>query len=290
MGEKGSLALVCGLSAAGTGNRGGVVDRELIRRLGLRSACRGPAFPGKRLKLPSAPLILSEISGTNVQVLFKGQNNGHVSGGDRRHEILEAALRIIGDGGPDAVTFRRVAARAKAPLSSLTYYFESREDLIREAFRLHLSEASAFIFGVEHERRPHTPAGIIDLLMEIVRKEFSDAPAMVRVEYELILYAARDPSLAREFNDYERKLEAGLARSLEILGAPRPIDAARTLIDLVRGFEIERLTYEDAETGQLERRLRLVVEALINERQTYQSPNRRPRRSRRANPRRGSML
>ena len=176
-----------------------------------------------------------------------------------------------------------MAACAKAPLSSLTYYFASREDLIREAFRLYLSEASAFVLGVEHERRPHTASGVIDLLME-VRREFSDAPAMVRVEYELILYATRDPSLAREFNDYERKLEAGLARSLEILGAPRPIDAARTLIDLVRGFEIERLTYEDAETSQLERRLRLVVEALINERQTYRSLNRRPRRSRRASP------
>ena len=224
------------------------------------------------------------------KMLFKRQSNQHASGSDRRYEILEAALRIIGDGGPDAVTFRRVAARAKAPLSSLTYHFASREDLIREAFRLHLSESSAFVFGVEHERRPHTRSGIIDLLMEIVRREFSDAPAMVRVEYELILYAARDPSLAREFNDYERKLEAGLARSLEILGAPRPIDAARTLIDLVRGFEIERLTYEDAEIGQLERRLRLVVEALINDRETYPSPNRHLRRSHTASPGRGSVL
>ena len=223
------------------------------------------------------------------KMLFKHQIDAHASGTDRRYEILEAALRIIGDGGPDAVTFRRVAASAKAPLSSLTYYFASREDLIREAFRLYLSEASAFILGVEHERRPRTPVGVIDLLMEIVRKEISDAPAMIRVEYELILYAARDPSLAREFNDYERKLEAGLARSLEILGAPRPIDAARTLIDLVRGFEIERLTYEDAETGQLERRLRLVVEALINERPTYRSPDRVARRVHKPNSKRRSM-
>jgi DNA-binding transcriptional regulator YbjK len=223
------------------------------------------------------------------KMLFKGQIDRPASGSDRRAEILEAALRIIGDGGPDAVTFRRVAARAKAPLSSLTYYFASREDLIREAFRMYLSEASAFVLGIERERRPHTASGIVDLLMEIVGKEFSDAPAMVRVEYELILYAARDSSLAGEFNDYERKLEAGLARSLELLGAPRPIDAARTLIDLVRGFEIERLTYEDAEIGRLERRLRLVVEALINERQTRHSTNRHPRRVRRANPKRRFM-
>ena len=222
-------------------------------------------------------------------MLFKRQSEEHAAGSDRRYEILEAALRLIGSGGPDAVTFRRVAAGAKAPLSSLTYHFASREELIREAFRLYLSESAAFVFGVERERRPHTPSGIIDLLLEIVRKEFSSDPAMVRVEYELILYAARDALLAREFNDYERSLEAELARALETLGAPRPIDAARTLIDLVRGFEIERLTYEEAEVAQLERRLRLVVDALINERRTS-SPNRRPRRVGRANPKRRSAL
>lgn len=223
-------------------------------------------------------------------MLFKLQVDGHPPGKDRRYEILEAALRLIGNGGPDALTFRRVAAGARAPLSSLTYHFGSREDLIREAFLLYLSEASVFVLSVGHEKRPHTASGVIDLLLEIVRKEFAEAPAMVRVEYELILYAARDPSLAREFNDYERKLESRLARSLEVLGAPRPIDAARTLIDLVRGFEIERLTYEEAEIGQLERRLRLVLEALINERQTYPSPNRQPRRLRRANRKQRSVL
>ena len=110
-----------------------------------------------------------------------------------------------------------MAACAKAPLSSLTYYFASREDLIREAFRLYLSEASAFVLGVEHERRPHTASGVIDLLMEIVRREFSDAPAMVRVEYELILYAARDSSLACEFND----TSGSLKRARQVSGDSR---------------------------------------------------------------------
>lgn len=223
------------------------------------------------------------------KMLFMRRNGQKPAESDRRYEILEAALRLIGSGGPDVVTFRRVAAGAKAPLSSLTYYFVSRQELIREAFRLYLSEASAFVFGIEHEKRPHTPSRVVDLLLEIVLKEFSLDPAMVRVEYELILYAARDASLACEFNDYERKLESRLARSLETLGAPRPIDAARTLIDLVRGFEIERLTYEEAEIGQLERRLELVVGALINERQTYPSPGRHQRRVRRANAKRRSM-
>ncbi|HEV2651233.1 MAG TPA: TetR family transcriptional regulator, partial [Rhizomicrobium sp.] len=61
----------------------------------------------------------------------------------RKREILEAALRVVAKGGADSVTHRSVADVAQVPLGSLTYYFESREDLIREAFRLYIAEAMA---------------------------------------------------------------------------------------------------------------------------------------------------
>jgi len=207
----------------------------------------------------------------------------------RRTEILEAALRIVAAGGPDAITFRRVAERAGVPLGSLTYYFESREDLLREAFRLYLAQAIAFVRDVEEGSRPHTPSQIIEMVMAIMRREFSDDPAMVRVEYELILYAVREPELAREFNAYERWMETKLAASLEETGAPRPIDAARTIIDVARGFEIERLTHAGARLEDLQRRLSLIVEALINEsppasRNLSRLPARKAARRRRSAP------
>jgi TetR/AcrR family transcriptional regulator, regulator of biofilm formation and stress response len=224
-------------------------------------------------------------------MLFRRQSKVHSSAEARRNEILEAALRIVADGGPDAITFRRVADRAQVPLGSLTYYFDSREDLLREAFRLYLSEAIAFISDVEEEKRPHTPSGIIELVLEIVRREFSDDPTIVRVEYELILYAARDPALAREFNAYERWMEARLTAALEELGAARPVDAARTIIDVVRGFEIERLTHTGAQLEDLKRSLSLVIEALISERSASDTAagNRRSRRVRESNRRRTSV-
>jgi len=215
-------------------------------------------------------------------MLFKREIKARSSPELRRNEILEAALRVVAEGGPDAITFRRVADRARVPLGSLTYYFDSREDLLREAFRLYLSEATAFISEIESDKRPRTLSGAIEMVFEIARREFSDHPTMVRVEYELILYAARDATLAREFNAYERWMEARLAASLEALGAPRPFDAARTTIDVVRGFEIERLAHPGAQLENLERRLKLVIDALIHEPRTSAASDgkRQPRRIR----------
>jgi DNA-binding transcriptional regulator YbjK len=181
----------------------------------------------------------------------------------RRQAILEATLRIIAAGGVDLVTHRRVAAEAEVPLGSTTYYFASREDLLREAFRHYVAGVFASLTELEGEMPVGTGVdGVVDFLVELARREFS-SPDILIVEYEFILRAARDAGLAREFNAYERALVARLAEALERLGAPQAVDAARTLIALFRGFEIERFTRPSAGVEDLRRRLLPIVTALV---------------------------
>jgi len=55
--------------------------------------------------------------------------------GRRKITVLEAAGRVIADRGADATRFTDVAAESGVPVSSLQYYFGSREDLLVAAFR-----------------------------------------------------------------------------------------------------------------------------------------------------------
>lgn len=184
----------------------------------------------------------------------------------RRREILAAAVRVIGAGGPDAITHRRVAAEAGVGLGSLTYYFESRDDLVREAFRYYLQRSSELLIALETEIPPGSADDLVELIIEMTRREFME-PAMLRAEYEMILYAARDEVVSREFVAWERGLEARLGAILEALGAPRPIAAARTIIELVRGFELERLARPSDPIDDLRYRLSVVIGALVGKRQ-----------------------
>src|SRR4029450_13043971 len=59
----------------------------------------------------------------------------------RREQILEAALRVIGRSGREAVTHRAVAEEAGVPLGSATHYFDSRDDLLAEALEHVAAEA-----------------------------------------------------------------------------------------------------------------------------------------------------
>jgi TetR/AcrR family transcriptional regulator, regulator of biofilm formation and stress response len=195
----------------------------------------------------------------------------------RRRAILDASVELICQGGPDAITYRAVAALAKVPPSLVTYHFTTREELVREAFRHYLIEAQAWLTATTREQGATAAdlnaAKVVRFVAETVRLSFTD-PRITRAEYELILYAANDPVLAREFSAYQRGIEADLARILERLGARRPLDAARTIVDLIRGFELERFTYPAAELEDLRRRLTTVVEALL-----APTPQRTPRRS-----------
>jgi len=60
--------------------------------------------------------------------------------GRRKIAVLEAACRVIAERGADATRFADVAAESGVPVSTLQYYFGSREDLLVAAFR-HASSA-----------------------------------------------------------------------------------------------------------------------------------------------------
>jgi DNA-binding transcriptional regulator YbjK len=183
----------------------------------------------------------------------------------RAADILDAALRVIAAEGAESVTHRSVAAEAGVPLGSTTYYFASRDDLLREAFRRYVARVFEGLRAVEAQHLRPTRAGVVDFLVEVGRRETMDRE-VVLVEYELIVRAARDPVLAAEFRRYERSMASGMAEVLERMGAPQPFDAARTLIALVRGFELDGLTGAAADAADLRRRLEPVVAALLTAR------------------------
>jgi len=180
----------------------------------------------------------------------------------RREAILDAALAVIAERGTEEVTHRSVAAEARVPLGSTTYYFASREELVREAFRRYVTRVLALLSEMLAESRPSDAAELVEFLVEVARREVSGRWTVI-VEYELVLRAARDPALAADFRRYERALESGLAEALERLGAPQPFEAARTLIALVRGFELDGLTRPDADVAELSRRLTPIVDQAL---------------------------
>lgn len=184
--------------------------------------------------------------------------------GTARERILDATLLLIAAEGIDAVTHRAVATRAGVSPGSTTHHFATRDDLVREAFRFYLHAADQVLHELDNivVDRAQTPLERVRrVLSELVEREFAVA-ALVRAEYELLLFAASDPVLAADVRVWEARVVSGLAAMLEAAGTTRPVDAARTLVNLVRGYELERLLNPQLDLDDFQRRLGPVLDGL----------------------------
>ena len=167
----------------------------------MTSAHLEPAVPG------------SAVSDTAGRGPSRGRGPGRRAG-RRKIAVLEAACRVIADRGADATRFADVAAESGVPVSTLQYYFGSREDLLVAAFR-HAS--SAEIAALEAE-----VAGMDDpwdQLEKIITASLAgyapDAPGGGRLWIESWHFGLRDPEMradALRDNTAWRQLVASVVR------------------------------------------------------------------------------
>ena len=185
-------------------------------------------------------------------------------GEQRRRALLDAALRVIAEGGVEAVTHRRVAEAAGVSRGAATYHFESRDEIVLEAFRHYITTVAAKMSLTLDDLLRQDEGSIVDFLVHYHAREFLD-PALVLAEYELILYAARNETLGREYRAWESGLLGALASALEAEGAPRPMSAARLVMGVFRAFELEQLTHPETPPEALRTRLEALLPSVLGD-------------------------
>lgn len=192
---------------------------------------------------------------------------------DRRQRILEATLDVIAQGGVDSVSHRRVAAAAGVPLGSTTYYFESRAHLIHEAFAAHLDRSRA-ILDIDSASDFGDVEDAVESIAAAVAREYAERDRLL-AEYEMTLYAARDAELARILGRFDAAVRKRFTDGFGALGMDDPEGAARSVLQLIRGHQLEQLMRGDEDLEDLQRRLRTLLRALIAD---PDAPQRRPNR------------
>src|SRR3569833_488946 len=148
----------------------------------------------------------------------------------RRAALVEAAAKLLAEGGFDAVRHRAVAERAGLPLASTTYYFDSLEDLVTAAVEHH-SNAELAAGRRRHEELATRNRGVqatVDLVREMLRGPETDDPEAdaeaVLLRYERLVATGRRPYLRPLMRTLSAQLDALLteiiARSGALTGVP----------------------------------------------------------------------
>jgi DNA-binding transcriptional regulator YbjK len=184
----------------------------------------------------------------------------------RREQILEAALRVIGRSGRQAVTHRAVAQEAGVPLGSTTYYFDSRDDLLRQALE-HVAASEAERYGrrAEELRQVKSARQLADRLIDDLVAAAEDRIAYI-AEYELWLEAGQRPELREAAQSWCDAEQRSVAVAMEALGSADPATDASLVVAAIDGLGERVLAREDdpAEAAKEFRpELRRLIERLL---------------------------
>lgn len=182
-------------------------------------------------------------------------------GEERRKLVLRTTLELVERHGIDRVTHRAVGQAAGVPLGSVTYYFPTKDGLLRDALELWVAEEVDRLerLGAAIEAERLSPAEGAARWADLLRGNDPHQAA----QFELYLHAARTPDLreaaAAAFAAYERVAAVALrSAGLAAVDAER---VAALFVALADGMGLRRLAEPDARAG-FDAALRDLFEAL----------------------------
>ena len=172
----------------------------------------------------------------------------------RRQQFVDAAVKVIARDGVDGATTRRIAEEAKAPLATLHYCFQTKENLLWAVFeqlaelvRADIAQAAA-AGRTASERARHMVDQTVEWAIE--------NPDANRTQIEIWLWAERN-DLEFAVRLYNMFIEAWM----DFLGAaqpPLPTDqletVTRVIVAILDGLCMQLITHGDAEKVRREAR------------------------------------
>lgn len=189
-----------------------------------------------------------------------------ISAGEKKRQlILEATLNVIAREGVDAVTHRRVAKEADVSHGVVSYHFRTRDSLVQKSFEFYFGSFEDLMTkGGWKPNKKMSERQILDLLTTIIKNELSDLRATL-IEQELILIAARNPKLAKAYREWEGSGIDIFTADLKRSGYRNPKHVSHVLINLIRGFLLERLTDNTLTEEQFRKRANVLLSALSSQ-------------------------
>ncbi|MFI8997383.1 TetR/AcrR family transcriptional regulator [Streptomyces sp. NPDC053542] len=165
---------------------------------------------------------------------------------ERRSDFVKAAVEVIATHGIDGATTRRIAEQAQAPLATLHYCYNSKEDLFADVFKF---VAGKFRDVIE-DSDPHADLTVTARrLLRGAMECYLESANFAATALELISWARRQHE-ERGIGVYNQAVDA-LRSALRGAASDHPLEAetidqiAYVIATLADGFALNWLTYGD---------------------------------------------
>jgi AcrR family transcriptional regulator len=189
--------------------------------------------------------------------------------GEKAQRIVEAMRSSVARRGVAGSTFDHVAREARVSRGLLHYYFGTKERLLAEVVR---HDCDLRMIALDEQLADARNAdGVIDALVDSLRRFVKEEPEFITVVFELFTLSRRNEEIAAEFAELLRRIRehvAGLLARKQDEGAlhlrAEPGAVADVLFSLADGFSMRMLTETDHDFSETIAAGVLAVRALLD--------------------------
>lgn len=152
---------------------------------------------------------------------------GYARGQDGIEQILKAALTIVVDQGYRAVTMRAIAKACGMKLGNITYYFPTRDELVRALFDAVVSSYEASFEAISHEEGTSAE----DRLESIIKLILEDITTKKTTGFfpELWALANHDTFVFERVHELYQRARVVLNELIAEINPALPVDERETL-------------------------------------------------------------
>lgn len=184
----------------------------------------------------------------------------------RRARILEAAIAVLAREGIAETTTRKIAAEAEVNQAMLRYYFGSKDDLLFAVLQEMMRQTREVVQQATlsgHDLSARLREGLLSFW-----QHFESQPALQIMQYELTLYALRNPASAwlarQQYDGYCAVVEMLFADHFATTGResalPLP-DLARFVVAGIDGLILQFVSAPDP--ARARRDLENLIQAVL---------------------------
>jgi AcrR family transcriptional regulator len=155
------------------------------------------------------------------------REGGYARGQDGVEQILRAALTILVEQGYRAVTMRAIAKACDMKLGNVTYYFPTRNELVRALFDAVVSSYEASFEAISHEEGT-SPEARLESIIKLILEDITTKKT-TRFFPELWALANHDPFVFERVHELYQRARVVLNELIAEINPALPVDERETL-------------------------------------------------------------
>ncbi len=164
---------------------------------------------------------------------------------NRRADLLDAAITVLGERGFRALTHRAVDAAADLPVGSASNLFRTREALLDAVVERFAARERAVWEDIAARVCPTTPWELVDAMTELAHSAVGPHRTLTLARYAILVEAGINPSLRAQLLVTGARVNVWFTNWLRITGSADPSRDAPILMNHWTGLVLHELANPD---------------------------------------------